>query len=119
MSEKCATVFEGIMQRTEKVTGMVNSISGAASDQEAGIVQVGRAMSEMRHSADESDQMAHAISTLSGVLKDHSESLASTVERLETLVHGDINKPSLVRQDQEQDQDQEPPDMEGGNEIPS
>ena len=88
MSQKCATVFERITSRTAEVKALVDSITGAASEQETGIQQVSRAMLEMKDSADQSDKLAHDISLLSESLKGQSETLASTVDRLEHLVLG-------------------------------
>jgi len=88
MSQKCASVFERITDGAGQVKSMVDSITGAASEQEAGILQVGRAMMEMKDAADQTDQMAQRISELSDILRGHSSSLASTVEDLESLVNG-------------------------------
>ncbi len=88
MSEKCATVFERITHRTAEVKSMVDSITNAASEQELGIQQVGTAMMEMKESADQNDRMAHDISGLADSLRAQSQTLASTVDRLEQLVHG-------------------------------
>lgn len=88
MSEKCATVFERITNRAGEVKSMVDAITSAASEQESGIQQVGTAMAEMKESADQNDRMAHDISGLSDSLREQSQTLASTVDRLENLVHG-------------------------------
>lgn len=88
MSQKCATVFERITTRAGEVKSMVDAITSAASEQEAGIQQVSRAMMEMKDSSDQNDKMAHDISGHSDSLKEQSQALASTVDRLETLVHG-------------------------------
>lgn len=88
MSQRCATVFDRITNRTGEVKSMVDAITGAAAEQESGIQQVSRAMIEMKESADQNDLMSHDISQLSDSLKDQSQTLASTVDRLEILVHG-------------------------------
>lgn len=96
MSMKCATVFERITNRTGEVKSMVDAITGAASEQEAGIQQVSRAMMEMKDSSDQNDKMAHDISELSESLKGQSQALASTVDRLEMLVHGTHDTPGQI-----------------------
>ncbi len=89
MSLSCAEVFERITERAGQVKSMVNSIADAASEQEQGIHVVVRAMSDMRDSASQTDKMAHVIAQLSDVLRGHSQSLALTVNQLDTHVHGD------------------------------
>jgi methyl-accepting chemotaxis protein len=91
MSEKCATVFERITHRTGEAKSMVDAITSAASEQESGIQQVSTAMAEMKDSADQNDRMAHDISGLSDSLREQSQTLAATVDRLENLVHGSRN----------------------------
>lgn len=88
MSQKCATVFERITIRTAEVKTMVDSITGAASEQESGIQQVSRAMMELKDTAEQSDRLAQDISELSDSLRGQSETLAAAVDRLETLVQG-------------------------------
>jgi hypothetical protein len=88
MSERCAKVFEGITARAGLVKAMVNSITDAASEQETGIHLVVRAMTDMSDSVVETDKMAHAIAQLSMVLRGHSETLATTIQRLDGIVHG-------------------------------
>jgi methyl-accepting chemotaxis protein len=97
MSQKCAAVFERITARAGQVKSMVTSITEAASEQEAGIHQVVQAMADMRDSAGQTDKMAHTMAQLSDTLKGHSASLATTVERMDGLVHGQKNrsKPKL------------------------
>jgi len=88
MSQECAKVFQRITERAGQVKSMVNSITDAATEQESGIVQVGHTMADLSHSADEADKMAHMIAELSEVLIGHSKALASTVDRLDSLVQG-------------------------------
>jgi methyl-accepting chemotaxis protein len=88
MTISCAEVFERINERAGQVKSMVNSIADAASEQEQGIHVVVRAMSDMRDSASQTDKMAHSIAQLSDTLRGHSQSLASTVNQLDTHVHG-------------------------------
>ncbi len=89
MSLKCATVFESITHRTGEARTMVDAITSAAAEQEAGIQQVSRAMIEMKDSSDQTDIMAHNIQKLSDSLREQSRSLATTMQRLEVLVHGE------------------------------
>ncbi len=96
MSQRCATVFDRITNRTGEVKSMVDAITSAAAEQESGIQQVSRAMIEMKQSADQNDHMSHDISQLSDSLKSQSQALASTVDRLEVLVHGTKGLPAQV-----------------------
>ncbi len=89
MSLKCATVFESITHRTGEARTMVGAITSAAAEQEAGIQQVSRAMIEMKDSSDQTDIMAHNIQKLSDSLRDQSRSLATTMQKLDVLVHGE------------------------------
>lgn len=89
LSLKCATVFESITQRTGEARSMVDAITGAAAEQEAGIQQVSRAMLEMKDSSDQTDIMAHNIQKLSDSLREQSRLLASTMQNLDVLVHGE------------------------------
>jgi methyl-accepting chemotaxis protein len=97
MSQRCATVFEGITERAGEVKTMVNSITHAASEQESGIHMVGQAMSEVKGSADETDEMAQVISAISGNLKGHALSLASSIESLDSLVHGSRDRENGIK----------------------
>lgn len=89
MSLKCATVFESITHRAGEARTMVDAITSAAAEQEAGIQQVSRAMIEMKDSSDQTDIMAHNIQKLSDSLREQSRSLATTMQKLDVLVHGE------------------------------
>ncbi len=89
MSLKCATVFESITHRTGEARSMVDAITSAAAEQEAGIQQVSRAMIEMKDSSDQTDVMAHGIQKLSDSLREQSRALAATMQNLDVLVHGE------------------------------
>ncbi len=88
MSLKCAKVFESITHRTGEARTLVDAITSAASEQEAGIQQVSRAMLEMKDSSYQTDTMAHNIQKLSDSLREQSRSLATTMRSLDVLVHG-------------------------------
>jgi methyl-accepting chemotaxis protein len=90
MSLKCASVFESITHRTGEARTMVDSITSAAAEQEAGIQQVSRAMTEMKDSSNQTDTMAHSIQKLSEALQDQSKSLAATIQSLDVLVNGEV-----------------------------
>lgn len=90
MSLKCASVFESITHRTGEARTMVDSITSAAAEQEAGIQQVSRAMSEMKDSSNQTDMMAHNIQKLSDSLQDQSRSLATTIQSLDVLLNGEV-----------------------------
>jgi methyl-accepting chemotaxis protein len=90
MSLKCASVFESITHRTGEARTMVDSITSAAAEQEAGIQQVSRAMTEMKDSSNQTDTMAHSIQKLSEALQDQSKSLAATIQSWDVLVNGEV-----------------------------
>lgn len=96
MSLKCATVFDSITQRTGEARTMVDAIMTAATEQEAGIQQVSRAMVEMKDSSDQTDQMAQQIQTLSDALKAQSGNLAATISTLNVLLNGNFNNKKLA-----------------------
>lgn len=89
ISEKVAEVFERLTDRAGQVRSMVDSISTAAKEQNAGIQQVGRAMTDISEAANHTSRMAQSFAELSGTLKTQSKTLAVNVENLNRLVKGD------------------------------